>query len=223
VLWFWLQLTSKDPMRLPLKNNDFKQYTQMEQLRGIETEAEKDDQNTPLIIFSLFDTKQYCTNFQQWLFYRLKTFQKTPQAQDWLAAGPTSFCYFRWSLVFAGVLLGFLSSSGLVTADQQQVNIFWLLSALLGTNAVTLVLWVVVITAGGANQGILAGGIEWLLRKVYTLPKRPSRRQISRKFWWMVQLSKPLQTWQIAVFIHSFWLSLLIGSLLALLLVFATQ
>lgn len=210
-------------MPLPAIKNNFQLYTQVEQLRGMESLPEKIDRSSLTRLPLAAGSESRATSFEQWLLHRLQCFKQTPEAKELLSAGPSSFYLFRWVLLFAGILIGFLSASGLLSADQQQVNIFWLLGAILGTNAITLILWLLFVLLGGRHQGALAGVLEWLLQRIYTLPQKQSVQGASRRYWWQVQLSRPQQSWQIAVLVHGTWLSLLLGSLLGLLLVFTTQ
>lgn len=197
----------------------FTDKVELEQLRAIETAhpSYRPDRDKSL-------SSPHAMTYEQWLSTRRDQAREQPQVAEALHRPRAVFQQFQLALWIVTGLLGFSSVSGLLSGGQQVINVFWLLGALLGANAVTLLLWLMfVVLLRSHNQGMVAGALDWVLRKVFIRRKNLSVTTASSEAWFKTQFSGSRRTWRFSVLSHSAWTSFLMGNIIGLLLVFTTQ
>lgn len=197
----------------------FKEKVELEQLRAIE-------KSQPPFLLAHQDSALMSTaeSFEHWLLKRLHSRKAHPEAAEAIARPENHFRQFRISLWIIGIVLGLSSASGLLSADQQVVNVFWLLGALLGANAVTLFLWLVfIVFLKSHNSGLLASLINWGLHRIFIKRDLSSAPTASAKIWFNSLFSGSQRSWRFSVLTHSVWSAFLLGNVIGLLVVFSTQ
>lgn len=197
----------------------FKQQRELEQLRAVESQQ-------PEITFP-FNAEPRAADgdtFEDWLILRLQHAKINRAVNIQFSQPERFFQRFQVTLIIILMLLGLFSTASLISTDQQQVNLFWLLGALLGVNGITLCIWLVVIVLlNRHNSGLLSGLLEWVLKRFFSHKADPSLQQSANLGWWQTTFSPQLQSWRFSFLTHLAWLSFLLGSMLGLFAVFMTQ
>ena len=163
-------------------------------------------------------------SFPCWLHQRVTTAALDPKVEAALCK--PRHLYKRSVALAAAVtfVLGYLSVSSLLGAQSPTLNIFWLLGALLGVNALTLALWLVfMLLPGGQNRSLLGGLLEWLLARLFVRKRTTTAAGASASAWFLVAFSAPLEKWRLAVLSHSVWVCFLAGNFASLLVSFTTR
>lgn len=193
----------------------FRNKVEIEQIRAIEESGKP--------VLARFDG-QDCSNFDSWLRARTAALKEQQSIAAALAYPPH---LYRRIVFSTGVLLGVLgiiSTSSLLTQADNTLNIFWLLGALLGLNGLSLVLWCLfAVSAGRSNTGIIAPLLHRLM--LWLAPSRgsSSHKAAASRAWFRAQLNPLFHQWYLGRLTHAAWACYLVGSILGLLLLFATR
>lgn len=192
----------------------FEDKIEIEQIRALEEGGNS--------LLARFDG-QKCPDFASWLRARTASLKQQEPVRDALRYAP--HLYHRL-LVGGGLLLavlGIISTSSLLTQADNTLNIFWLLGALLGFNAVSLLLWLLfAVNAGRSNGGIIAPLLHQVM--LWLTPRRATGyRPTASRTWFAAQLNPRFHHWHLSRLTHVAWCCYLVGSILGLLLLFATR
>lgn len=195
----------------------FQQQVHIEQLRALE------QLEPPLASENIGSTEENLS-FEAWLWRRVQQRIQSPTTQALMQQAPNHYRTYIGALMVVFLLLGFASAGGLISAEQEKVNTFWLLGALLGANAITLLLWLLFVALlGSHSQGIIASLQAWGLRFLYRPSVNPDPRKAVNNAWWRTTFSHSLQTWRLGTLTHTAWLCFLVGCSGGLLIMFTTQ
>lgn len=118
------------------------------------------------------------------------------------------------------VLLG-SGSAGAVLGDAgRPVNVIWALGALLGVHAISLIVWLISVTAGGQAGGSGLGRL-WL-QGVAWLDRRTAQPDVPVALAGLMSRDRTA-AWGLSALSHLFWLLALLAALVGLLLLLATR
>lgn len=162
--------------------------------------------------------------FETWLLLRLKIFKASSKVSAILAQAPQWYANIKTVLLLLGLICGAGSVAAMLPGQQQQVNLFWLLTALLGAHSFALLLWLLFVALlRSHNNGVIATALNWVVNKMMGLKKLNEESQLALGSWWQALLQPKLRPWQLGLFTHLFWLAFLLGSALALIGILTTQ
>ena len=195
----------------------FKNKISIEQIRALEENGQ------PLL--ARFDGAT-ATDFTAWLDQRRQALQSQAPVKEALLQAPTLYRKVLVSMSTLMVLVGIISSSNLLSQSTATLNIFWLLGALLGINALSLLLWsLFVATARNSNAGVVATLLHqvmtWLTPSADAKKRNPNRA--ASRAWYLGQLNVQFHHWYLGRLTHWAWCCFLCGSMLGLLLLFSTR
>lgn len=137
--------------------------------------------------------------------------------QTALAQTHHKFALLGMGLSWLAFVLGAVASFGFL--ESEWLNFFYLLIALLGWHTVSLILWLI---GQGRSFGspLVAGAIESFLNKAPTLSKNPINEVAWQVF---TQTTNPKRAWLVGKLVHRTWIFSLLGSVLALFLLFLSK
>jgi len=208
---------------MSVKNNTFSDLVRVEQVRRIESEKSNEltyagvaDMEGRALTGFKYD------NFMQHLIARAEQLIRDNGLEESIVKPHIQFKrVFHISLIIAAVL-GSLAT-GHAVSELQTLNIYWLLTALLGFNVLSLVLWVIGIAM---NIQSLSSGIAAQLASWWSFrdKKKSTIASMAGHAWWENHLTGTIGKWRISVFNHQFWLIYLTaGTILLFLLMLAKQ
>lgn len=127
------------------------------------------------------------------------------------------FALLGVGLSWLAFVLGAVASFGFLQSEW--LNFFYLLIASLGWHTVSLILWLI---GQGRSFGspLVAGAIESFLNKAPTLSKNPINEVAWQVF---AQTTTPKRAWLIGKLVHRAWIFSLLGSVVALFLLFLSK
>lgn len=193
----------------------FSKLQKIEQFRALESGGNQ--LNRPVDVAD-------AASFPCWLHQRVGTAAQDPKTEKALCQPRHLYKRSVALAVAIAFVLGYLSVSSLLSAQSPTLNIFWLLGALLGVNALTLVLWLVfMLLPGGQNRSLLGGLLEWLLARLFARKRETTAAGASASAWFLVAFSAPLEKWRLAVLSHGVWVCFLAGNFASLLVSFTTR
>ncbi|SEQ85178.1 Protein of unknown function [Nitrosomonas sp. Nm51] len=202
---------------MSVKKNSFAELVRVEQIRVIESVKSEElsyDGAAEMESQSMADFKY--TDFTQRLTARANMLIRDNRLEDAIVKPRQQFMRAGWVCLIAAVILGCLAAGNAVSA-LHTLNIYWLLSVLLGFHVLSLILWFIGIALNvqGLSSGVaaqLAGW--WPFRK----KEKDTAESLARLAWWESCLTGTVGKWRISVLTHQFWLSYLAAGLLLLIL-----
>lgn len=193
----------------------FQDKVEIEQIRALE------ENGNPLL--AQFDG-QNCANFSAWLAARARALKQQQNVATAMAQGPH---LYRRLTIGIGVLLtvlGIISTSSMLSGAANTLNIFWLLGALLGINFLSFVLWCLfAIGSGRSNAGIIAPLLHRVMLWLAPKQRGRSNKTSASRAWFRAQLNPLFHHWYLGRLTHLAWSCYLLGSIVGLLLLFATR
>lgn len=193
----------------------FREKLEIEQLREIESQLGASVDIPP---------GDSARGFSHWLLERVTHYKKQSPPNIHLGSIPQTVKHIRTIIVVLGLFLGLLSGSGLLSADQESVNIFWLLGALLGAHTISLILWAALSVLQTQGQsGPLSSIWEYLVAHLINRKRSEELCQAVDRAWWRSFTDGQRGKWLLSIFSHQFWLTFIVGCCVGLLLVFTTQ
>lgn len=193
----------------------FQDKVEIEQIRTLE------ESGSPLL--AQFDG-QRCASFSAWLKARTQALKQQKSVADAVAHGPHLYQRIAVGMGVLLTLLGIISTSSLLSGADNTLNIFWLLGALLGINLLSLILWCLfAIGSGRSNAGIIAPLLHRVM--LWLAPAQPGRsaKASASRAWFRAQLNPLFHHWYLGRLTHLAWCCYLAGSIVGLLLLFATR
>ncbi|MDT8363219.1 MAG: DUF2868 domain-containing protein [Nitrosomonas sp.] len=207
------------------KNHDFNGLVRLEQLRLIET-----SQKQAISYASIMDMAPQASNqFSLDVFYERLMVRAHRLIQDNALNSrlqqPEKLFQRAYRIILAiAVLLGGFAAFEAVDVAAT-LNIYWLLTVLLGFNFLSMLLWLagMVFNIHGLNIGIAAQLASWLPARLKEKENDPLAASAARG-WWETCLSGKVGKWRFSLLTHQFWLSyLLAGIAMLILLMMAKQ
>lgn len=208
---------------MPLKKHSFTDLVRIEQLRKIESaKAEQlsyasvaDMEKTPVSDFRY-------TNFTHCLTTRANRLIQDNTLEDAINKPQDRFRHAGILSLFIAAILGGLAAVNAVS-ESHTLNIYWLLTVLLGFNFLSLLLWLIGITC---NLQSLINGVVAQLAAWWSFRKKDAvtTESLAASAWWENCLTGAVGKWRISVLTHQFWLVYLAAGLgLLILLMLAKQ
>ncbi len=207
------------------KNHDFRELVRLEQLRHIESSQKEMISYASVLDMAPQDSSQFSLD----IFYeRLKTRARHLIQDNALSSRllqPEKLFQRAYRVVLAiAVLLGGLAA--FKAADTAAtLNIYWLLTVLLGFNFLSMLLWLIgmVFNIHGLSTGMAAHLAGWLPNRLKDKESDPLTACAARG-WWETCLGGKVGKWRFSLITHQFWLSyLLAGIVMLILLMMAKQ
>ena len=208
---------------MSVKKHAFSDLLRIEQLRKIESVKAKE-----LSYSSVKDMLEPTvrdfnyTEFIRLLSIRAKLLTQDNVLEDVLQQPHKQYIRAQQISLALAVILGSLATSQAVS-ESSTLNIYWLLTVLLGFNTVSLLLWLLGITLNlqSLSSGIIAQLASWL---PYRYKKDQTIANLASHAWWESCLKGDVGKWRISVVTHKFWLIYLsAGMVLLVLLMLAKQ
>lgn len=199
----------------PLVTLSFQNKIEVEQIRALEENGHA--------LVARFDSEQ-CPSFDAWLVARTNALKQQGAVQAALQYAPALYSRILLSVGFLLTLLGIVSTGSLLSQAQSTLNIFWLLGALLGINALSLFIWMVLAanfrnSSGGVIPAIAHQLMIWLIPS----GQDQSYKSAASRVWFTAQLHPQFHHWYLGRLAHLAWSFFLLGNILGLLLLFATR
>ncbi|MDR4513838.1 DUF2868 domain-containing protein [Nitrosomonas sp.] len=202
---------------MPVKKNSFAEQVRVEQVRVIESVKSEE-----LSYAGVADSESQAmadfkyTDFTQRLNTRAHTLIRDNRLEEAIEKPGRQFKRASQVCLIVAAILGCLAAGNAVSA-LHTLNIYWLLSVLLGFHVLSLILWLTGITLNvqGLSSGVaaqLAGW--WPFRK----KEKDTAESLARLAWWESCLTGAVGKWRISVLTHQFWLTYLAAGLLLLVL-----
>lgn len=207
------------------KHHDFRELVRLEQLRHIESSRKE-----AISYASIKDmAPQASSQFSLDIFYeRLKTRARhliQDNALNSRLQQPEKLFQRTYRVVLAiALLLGGLAAFKAVDVAAT-LNIYWLLTVLLGFNFLSMLLWLtgMVFNIHGLSMGMAAQLAGWLPARLKEKESDPLTACAARG-WWETCLGGKVGKWRFSLLTHQFWLSyLLAGIVMLILLMMAKQ
>lgn len=194
----------------------YQEKQQLEQLRFASTQLSSS--------LELDQLGEHAVNFDAWLSQWLRSYKlRYPNTAEQLAplVGVKRFTVLI-SIIFC--IFGIFSIGGLIPAERQQINLFWLLSVLLGGHTLAWILWIgLTVFYRYPQSGALGHANEAMMKLLSRFTGSASEKKALSIAYWQTILSPHLRAWQFGVFTHVAWLGFLFGSCFGLAFIFATQ
>ena len=188
---------------MSVKKHTFDDLVRIEQVRKIESAKAEDlsyasIQELPRSANGDFNY----ADFIQRLNTRAKRLIQENTLNDALQQPHRQFIRARRICLGVAVILGGLAASQAV-GDYSTLNIYWLLAVLLGSNLISLLLWISGITLNlqSLSSGIVAQLASWL---PYRHKKDPTIASLASHAWWESCLTGDVGKWRISVLTHKF-------------------
>lgn len=202
---------------MSVKKNSFDDLVRVEQIRTIEAVKSEelsyagvaDIRNQSMADFKYAD-------FTQRLTTRANALIRDNELDDAITKPRQQFRRAGLICLIIAAILGCLAAANAVSVSQT-LNIYWLLSVLLGFHLLSLILWTtgIVLNLQGLSSGVaaqLAGW--WPFRK----KEKDTMESLARLAWWESCLTGIIGKWRVSVLTHQFWLTYLAAGLVLLVL-----
>ncbi|PTN11721.1 DUF2868 domain-containing protein [Nitrosomonas aestuarii] len=202
---------------MAVRNNSFTDMVRVEQLRRIESVK-----TAELSYASISDMENQVavdfkyTDFIRRLSVRANRLIQDNRLEDIIIKPRKQFRQASWVCMTAAAILGGLAAGNAVS-ESYTLDIYWLLTVLLGFNLLSLILWVTGITFNlqGLSSGVAAQFASWL---PFRNKENDSVESLARRGWWESCLSGGVGKWRISILTHQFWLVYLTAGLVLLIL-----
>jgi len=202
---------------MTVTKNNFNELVRVEQVRNIES-----SQGKALTYASLSDmdnpvaTDFKYSDFTQRLSKRAGLLIHENRLEAVLKKPGQHFRHASLGILLIALVLGGLAAGNAVS-DLYTLNIYWLLTVLLGFNLISLVLWFVGISfrIQSLSSGLAAQLASWI---PFRKKDEETYDSLSSNAWWDCCLSGRIGKWRISVLTHQFWLTYLVAGLILLIL-----
>jgi len=206
------------------KNYNFSDLVRLEQLRHIE-----DSQKQAISYASIQDmAPQPASQFSVDIFYERLMMRARRLIQDnalnsYLQQPEKLFLRAYRVMLLIAVLLGGLAAFKAVDAAAT-LNIYWLLTVLLGFNFLSMLLWLagILFHIHGLSTGMVAQLAGWLPARLKEKESDPLTAGAARG-WWETSLGGRVGKWRFSLLTHQFWLSYLLAGIAMLILLMTAK
>jgi len=206
------------------KNYDFSDLVRLEQLRHIESSQKQAISYASIQDMAAHTASHFSLdNFYERLMMRARRLIQDNALNNRLQQPEKLFQRAYRVVLVVAALLGGLAAFKAVDAAAT-LNIYWLLTVLLGFNFLSMLLWLagMLLNVHGLSMGMVAQLAGWLPARLKEKESDPLVASAARG-WWETCLGGRIGKWRFSLLTHQFWLSYLLAGITILILLMTAK
>lgn len=206
------------------KNHDFRDLVRLEQLRHIESSQKQAISYASIQDMTAHNASRFSLdNFHERLMMRARRLIQDNALNSRMQQPEKLFQRACRVMLIVAALLGGLAAFKAVDVAAT-LNIYWLLTVLLGFNFLSMLLWLLGMSFNihGLSMGIVAQLAGWLPARLKEKESDPVAACAARG-WWETCLGGKIGKWRLSLLTHQFWLSYLSAGIVMLVLLMTAK